>query len=192
MDKTQIKQTVKGGIQKICRSDRGRKIIIILGVAGIALIFISNLFDGGAADDGGTVPDIQVGYSLQEYTGQMEKRLSEIISQIDGAGNAQVFLTVESTSESVYAADRKENNAHKNNNGTSEDESSLETNYITVKLSDGTQQVIKVKEIEPQIRGVIVVCSGGGNSVVQERIMQAVKTVFNISSAKVCILKSTD
>lgn len=192
MDKAQIKKTVKGGIERLCRSDKGRKIIIFLGFTGIALIFISNLFDGKSSDRMETAPVIQAEYSLQEYTTQLEQRLSEIISEIDGAGKAEVFLTVESTSESVYAADQKENSTQKNNNGSSENEISHETSYITVKLSDGTQQVIKVKEVEPKIRGVIVVCSGGGDSVVQERIMQAVKTVFDISSARVCVLKSTD
>lgn len=192
MDKAQIKKTVKGGIERLCRSDKGRKIIIFLGFTGIALIFISNLFDGKSSDRTETAPVIQAEYSLQEYTTQLEQRLSEIISEIDGAGKAEVFLTVESTSESVYAADQKENSTQKNNNGSSENEISHETSYITVKLSDGTQQVIKVKEVEPKIRGVIVVCSGGGDSVVQERIMQAVKTVFDISSARVCVLKSTD
>lgn len=192
MDKAQIKKTVKGGVERLCRSDRGRKIIIFLGFAGIALIFISNLFDGKSSKGTETAPIIQAEYSLQEYTTQLEQRLSEIISEIDGAGRAEVFLTLESTSESVYAADKKESSTQKSNNGSSENESSHEASYITVKLSDGTQQMIKVKEIEPKIRGVVVVCSGGGDSVVRERIMQAVKTVFDISSAKVCVLKSTD
>ncbi|MGN1051740.1 MAG: hypothetical protein ACI4QE_05510 [Acutalibacteraceae bacterium] len=47
----------------------------------------------------------------------------------------------------------------------------------------------KVKEIEPAIRGVVVVCEGGENSVVYQRILSAVTKSLGVSSNKVCITK---
>ncbi|MCR5653798.1 MAG: hypothetical protein K6F88_08370 [Ruminococcus sp.] len=47
----------------------------------------------------------------------------------------------------------------------------------------------KTKEIEPVIRGVIVACSGGDDSVVSARVLDAVTKALNISSAKVSVTK---
>ncbi len=39
----------------------------------------------------------------------------------------------------------------------------------------------------PKIRGVLVVCDGGGDPVTKEKITQAVAGVLNISSGKVFV-----
>ena len=48
----------------------------------------------------------------------------------------------------------------------------------------------KTKQIEPVIRGVVVVCQGGDNPVTVQRVLSAVTKALNISSAKVCVTKS--
>lgn len=47
----------------------------------------------------------------------------------------------------------------------------------------------KTKEIEPVIRGVVVACDGGDDSIVTERVLDAVTKALNISSAKVSVTK---
>lgn len=47
----------------------------------------------------------------------------------------------------------------------------------------------KTKEIEPVIRGVVVVCQGGDNPVVVERVFSAVTKALNITTSKVCVTK---
>lgn len=41
----------------------------------------------------------------------------------------------------------------------------------------------------PKVRGVIVVCSGGDNVIVQEKVIRAVTGVFAISSTRVSVMK---
>lgn len=41
----------------------------------------------------------------------------------------------------------------------------------------------------PKVRGVIVVCSGGDNVIVQEKVVRAVTSVFAISSTRVSVMK---
>ena len=53
------------------------------------------------------------------------------------------------------------------------------------------QKDTKTKEIQPTVRGVVVVCDGAENPKVQERVLSAVTKALNISSAKVCITKLT-
>ena len=64
-------------------------------------------------------------------------------------------------------------------------ENSKELVYI-----DGT--TTKTKEIQPLIRGVLVLCEGGDDPTVVERITQAVTKTLGISSAKVCIAKLSE
>ena len=47
----------------------------------------------------------------------------------------------------------------------------------------------KTKALAPVIRGVIVACSGGDDSVVSARVLDAVTKALNISSAKVSVTK---
>lgn len=41
----------------------------------------------------------------------------------------------------------------------------------------------------PKIRGVIVVCDGGNNIIVQEKVISAVSGVFGISSTRISVIK---
>ena len=47
----------------------------------------------------------------------------------------------------------------------------------------------KTKSIEPTVRGVVIVCSGGDDPVVVQRVLSAVTRSLSISSDKVCITK---
>ncbi len=47
----------------------------------------------------------------------------------------------------------------------------------------------KTKSITPVVRGVVVVCTGGDDSLVVARVMSAVTKSLDISSNKVCVTK---
>ncbi len=50
----------------------------------------------------------------------------------------------------------------------------------------------KTKEVAPLIRGVLVLCEGGDEPVVVERVTEAVTKALNLSAAKVCITKLSE
>lgn len=142
-----------GNLKKLFDNDKIRKVIIISGVVGIALIFISSYVDFGSFS-GGKAEE----FSVTTYSTEIENDLQDVISQIEGAGTTKVLLTMENSVEYVY-------------------------------LDDSTT---KTKEIEPVIRGVLVVCEGGDDPVVVERITDAVTKALDISTAKVCITKLSE
>lgn len=137
-------------IKRLWEQGRLRKIIILTGFLGIALIFLSNFISFG----GEKPPDT----TAQSYGEQMQASLERVLPQIRGAGKTQVLLTMENSAESVYT-------------------------------SDGAT---KTKEVEPKIRGVLVVCEGGDDPVVAEQITKAVTRTLDISAAKVCIAKLSE
>lgn len=141
-------------IKELFQNDKLRNIIVVAGIIGIALIFLSSYIDFGSAL--GKREDEE--FSVKTYSTEIESNLQSVISQIQGAGETKVLLTMENSIEYVY-------------------------------LDDSTT---KTKEIEPLIRGVLVVCEGGDNPVVVERITLAVTKALDISTAKVCVTKLSE
>ena len=65
----------------------------------------------------------------------------------------------------------------------------MENSAEYVYLENGTT---KTKEIQPRIRGVLVLCEGGNDPVTIGRVTEAVTKALDISTAKVCIEKLTE
>ena len=59
------------------------------------------------------------GTPYEQYAENIEEKLSALISQIDGAGEAKVMVTLECSDESVYAREQKsEDGGETNRNRT--------------------------------------------------------------------------
>ena len=57
---------------------------------------------------------------------------------------------------------------------------------------DGKKVPYVIKELQPEVEGVVVVAQGGGNDIVNQNIVDAVSVLFHISSYKVKVLKMED
>lgn len=168
------------------------KVIVFVGVVGIGLILLSGFIPKSPKNDDTIKVQNNNSTSLTEYENQLEQNLAEIICNISGAGSTKVFLTMESSAEQIFASDNSIAQNNSNNTKSSSDTQSQkditsENKYITVELSDGTQQTVLVKEIQPKVRGVLVVCAGGDNNVVKEKVIDAVTKALDISSSKVSV-----
>ena len=182
------KSRISGRLSGLFKDEKIKKLIIVLGAAGIALIFISNFFAHGSREDNSSEQsNVQSGVveGLSEYKESVEKSLRDIISKIEGAGRTEVFLTLDNGNENIYAVNRTENSEEKDENT----DSSTKSEYFTVRNSDGSEDGMLLKIHQPDVRGVVVVCDGGDEAITKERVLEAVTKSLNISSAKVCITK---
>lgn len=183
-------------IQKLAENDVWRKIILILGFAGIAMIFLSGFFQNrDARATNAPAQDEPTKTTAQAYSQQVEKSLTELIGSINGAGSVKVLVTLERNTQYVYATEEKktsQNTQDQAANATVKNQAndSRETKYILVKGADGSQQALAVTEVEPIVKGVVVVCEGGNQPAVQKDIIDAVTTALNLSSARVCVIKA--
>lgn len=176
-----FKGWIKGG--------KGLQAILIVGILGIVLIGLSSILpkkttSKTAASSSSTV-------SAEEYREQLEQRLSDIVGSIDGAGKCRVMVTLENGVEYVYAKEEKVNNDKQQEDSKISQSSDSEQQVIVVDTEDGKQGLL-VTEIQPTVKGVVVVCEGGDQSVVQQRITSTITTALNISSKRVCVTKSSD
>ena len=184
---------IKEYIKKFLSQENHKKLVIILGFTGIFLIFVSNIFKNKKAAPTKLTEDKK---TSEQYSSTLEKNLENIVSSIKGAGNAKVLVTLENGAETVYATEEKKNKEameDKANGETTRKKESddCEKKYITIKDSEGTEHALAVTEIQPKIKGVIIVCPGGEDPTVQQRIITAITTALNISSNKVCVTKSS-
>lgn len=183
--------------QKLAENDTYRKIVLVAGIAGIILIFLSENFRscGAQPSASSSSSPAKAVLTAEEYEKQMEEKLSGIISQIDGAGNVKVMVTLEQTSQDVYATQKKTNDQQTSENaasgvGRQGTNNTDETSYLLVKDSDGSERALQVTEIQPVIKGVVVVCDGGGDPSVQQEITDVVTTAMHITSVRVCVIRA--
>lgn len=152
------------------------KIIMIIGAVGMILILLSS-FTGSEYKK---AEDNSSSFNYSEYTIQLEKKLTDIISNISGVGECKVMITLENSSENVYATDSE----YKNNDDTV----NQKDEYVIYDSKNGETPVL-IKEYLPQVMGVTVVCSGGDNIEIREKIIDAVTALFNISANRVSVSK---
>ena len=108
------------------------------------------------------------------YQDELEQRLQGIISEIHGVGNVKVMVTISGSEENIFAEDISE----------SEQKSDRETVII------GSKEALLKATKNPEVKGVLVVCSGGDRPQIQEKVVNAVSTVLDIPTSKVFVTKS--
>ena len=190
MDMDEIKKFLKELISKKYVAN----IMVILAVAVIALIFSSEFLAKDSSYKNNikeTLGDtlVQEDTFLKTEEEIIEARLKEILEKIKGSGKVEVMVTFELGAEIVPAlntVESKDTTEEKDANGgvrtvTSQN---ITENIVTVGGTSGNNPMV-LKEIKPQVRGVIVVAEGAEDPEVKMRLYDAVKTVLQVSANKV-------
>ena len=80
-------------LNEIISDKRVLRVLVIIGLSAVALIGISSFFGSSGSDGTG---------QIKAYAEETERRLLEIVSRIDGVGEAEIYLTMDNAGESVY------------------------------------------------------------------------------------------
>ena len=112
--------------------------------------------------------------SADIYAAGTEDRLCGMLMEIEGVGKAKVMLTLTSTEEYVYAETQKVGPAQSENS------------YVII--DKGSQKEALLEKINnPAISGVLIVCEGGDDPRVCEKVYLAVSTALNIPTNKIYV-----
>lgn len=169
---------------------KDKKILLLLaaGIAGMLLLLATEFLpeQSDSAEKAGESPE-QAAEERQSYVAETEDKLAAIISSIAGAGRTKVMVTLENSEESVWATQGAQ---ERESSGTDGGEKySQEDEYVLIQSSSSEEGGLLLKIIQPRIRGVAIVCDGGDNVYVREKITSAVAAVLDISTAKISIAK---
>ena len=177
--------------EKIKKLSKNPKLLIVLGISGILLIFISSLFSGDDNQRENTVSN-GMSYTAEQYCAFLEADIKDIVTSITGDKKPTVVITLESGIRYSYAsADETDTSSSVGSTNDQSSESKKES-YITIKTADGGEQALIVTEIMPEVRGVAIICSGGNNENVSQKIKNAVTAALNITSKRVYISGGTE
>ena len=169
-------------IVQFSMQDQGKKLYAILLVC-IVCLFAFSLF-GGKEKTENNLPE-ESHENTSSYIQYYEDKLEEILSQIEGAGKVSVMITLESGSQKIYAQEVDNNRT----SGTEREEDSIHQKPLVIS-KNGSQEAVIEKELQPEIQGVLIACTGGNSEKVRLDIVQSVKTLFHISSNKVHVVQS--
>ncbi len=117
-----------------------------------------------------------------------ETRLAQVLSQIDGAGQVQVMITYASGPEIVPASVSQINTSRQQ---TGEESSSHTSSSRSEPASSSSNGTVVLKELSPQIKGVVVIAQGADNISVKMDLLQATVTVLQIEPEQVDVFTMT-
>ncbi|WP_077367688.1 sporulation stage III protein AG [Anaerosalibacter sp. Marseille-P3206] len=171
--------------------------LLIIFIVGIIILIATSIFNDNVSEketnkrENKNEKSSTINFT-EDYGQLLERRLENILSEIKGAGKVKVMITLEETSEKVPATNSNQSNektSEKDSQGGVRDINREDSNVeIATKGSDGS--LIVLKEIEPNVKGVIVVAEGAFDMEVKEKLYQAVKTVLGVSGNRVEVYSS--
>ncbi len=165
-------------IKSLAGDKRLLRIVFFLGIGGILFIYLSTLFPSG--EEGEQPKPTEESAAWQEYQHQLEQDLCRVVSAVTGEESPAVMVTLENAGRSVYAADARESQQE----GGRESQSS----HVVLEDAQGTQHGLAVAQLQPEVKGVVIVCRSAGDPVVREKLVNAARTVLGVASTRVCVV----
>ena len=173
------KEAVIRKIRFYLEKENRTKLLVIIGLVGILLIFLSTFFENDSKYEQASEASASVYDDTEKYKAQLEAEIKEMVSNISGVGDVMVMITFNGTTEIVYAEELLKD--------TNSDSVSFKNQYVLVE-NDGDKEALVKKINKPQVCGVAVVCEGGDDVRVAERVVKAVSAVLDVSSANICVV----
>ena len=176
----------------IFASDKKIKWVVLIGFIGILLILFSEFFPQKTK-----IPQdaVSVSSDNETFCKQTEEKLYQLVSSIQGVGEAQVWVTLESGVDYVYLQEEVRNtdttkDYDEEGVKTLREKDNSEQKYILVN-KNGEEQPLIQKQLEPTVQGVVIVCEGAGSAQVNEQVVNAVTCALGISSNRVYVAQLT-
>lgn len=124
----------------------------------------------------------------------LEKRLEHVLGQVEGVGEVEVMIALDSSGEKIVEKDVRSTSDQSEQDQADQGKSSADSQNFeetTVYEKQGSgNEMPYVKEVkEPRVAGVIVAAEGGGNSVTAANITEAVMALFDLEAHKIKVMK---
>jgi len=152
------------------------KYVLLALAAGLVLLLWPTGEKEGPADRA------QADASEEFDLAALEEKLSQILSQVEGAGRVTVALTVKSGEERVPLTDRS--------TSVSEREDRVEEKTVVIDTGSGQEVVVRVQRA-PVFQGAVVVSQGGDRAEVRLLLTQAVAALTGLGADRIAVCKGS-
>ena len=159
----QLRERWKGALKRY-------QYVLLVMAAGVLLMMLPMGPSGGSEEAQGP-PEGEGQFDLELF----EEKLSQVLSDIQGAGKTRVVLTLKSGSRQILAQN------------VDRDGERSSASAVAVGQGAGTEGVVPLYTLTPQFQGALVVCPGGGDPAVQLRLLEAVSALTGLGSDRISI-----
>ena len=170
-------------------------IIVILGLIGILLIFISTYIKPSSYGSRAETEESEelTADELEKYRSALSEELGNMLASMNGVGRTKVMITIGGTARNVYATDTDVNGRETSRKSGDDENGDRQSNEkktcIVIRQRDGSEKALSVGQLMPEIKGVLVVCDGGDDEDVRKRVTDAVKAALDIGDRHICVTK---
>ncbi|MBS4030477.1 MAG: hypothetical protein KGZ63_03510 [Clostridiales bacterium] len=168
--------------------------ILALAVVGIIFMFIS------ANPNSGPVVQPPVEKSSEtlaplrkpDYKERLEQELTEHLRRVKGVGEVAVLVTLDSGPMYQYGENRdttdRTTREEDGGGGTRSIEEQTTRTQIVVTRDGSGEQALITREIEPMLRGVMVVAKGAEDPELKTRITLALQSALHLPAHRITVL----
>lgn len=148
-------------------------LLVLLGIAGMILLCISEWIPESTAVDKSAQPEsVTAQADTWTYVVDLEQRLQDMIEAVEGAGRCRVMVTLSAGEETVYAVD------------TEQGDTSSRSEHVLM----GDEALVERIQT-PEIQGVAVLCEGGGEAAVKNNVTELVRALTGIGANHITVTK---
>lgn len=166
--------------KNLLSGEKGKKLLIIGAAAVLMLLLLSLAFGGSKGSSKVKEEKNLTVEDAAELERTLEARVKSLVESIDGAGTANVMVTLDRSSTLVFDKDEKTEQRGESGSG------SVNRETETV-LAGSSKEPLQTGVVLPKVRGAAVVCSGAGDPVVREKVTNAVAKALNIGVSRVYV-----
>lgn len=179
-EKEKKESKLKGFFKKF-KNFKGMEIAIIIILVGVMCLIAFSSFKSISKNQ--TSSDSLKGESTVEaYVKNLEDKLSNMLSKIEGAGEVTCMITLSSGFEQKLAYENSSSTTSGKKDGTQTSNSSSSENVIYI-TKNGVQEPVILYEESPKIAGVVVVAQGAKNVNTKLDIIRAVRALLNVDAS---------
>lgn len=177
-------------LRKVFENEKNKQNLFIIFLIGIALVFVNN-FTNEEVNIGEIKAENEDTYTEEyDYTSFLEKKLENILSQVEGAGEVSVMVTLDNDGEKSLAYDQsyssKETTENDNVGGL---RTIKEISEDTTTVFENNNIPIILKESKPKVEGVVILTKAGDNPLIKEAFTNVSMALLDVPAHKIQILK---
>lgn len=128
----------------------------------------------------------------EEYEQFLERRLENILSKMEGAGDVVCMVTLAQSAEQIIEKDLEVSDEvieETDSQGGMRTTNQNSRTEMTIYHDGENGSPYVSKQISPKVEGVLVLSEGGDNAVVAKNINEAIQALFGIAPHKIRIVK---
>ena len=179
-------------------------LVFLVIILIITIVIINYVWNGNKDSDkaitnsaGKKLATTQITSNIQTQkesnSNDLEERLAEILSNINGVGNVKVFINYSESSETVAMYNENSKTSVTEETDTSGGIRKIEETDLQKEIvyeeNDGNKEPIVQKIVQPKIEGAIITAKGASNVNIKTNIIQAVEAATGLATHKIQVFE---